>query len=183
VYAARHFYFSQPARLDRFIADENQHHGLIRKDCPTTRTGLPGVSILKPLCGVDAYLKTNLETFFNIEYPGKYELLFCIGQRGDRSEELVKELMENYPSVDASVFVGGGEKVGSNNPKIDNISPGYVYSALQETVCLFFFLRFPRVWSQSCIHSIHTDACKHTIHMKYTVCFYAHHIPTTYVQC
>jgi ceramide glucosyltransferase len=121
IYATWRFHFARPSRLHPTC----NCHLRSRKGCPTTGKDPPGVSILKPLCGVDANLKTNLETFFNIEYPGKYELLFCIAKRGDRSQKIVKELMEQYPGVDASVFVGG-EKVG-NNPKINNMSPGYVW--------------------------------------------------------
>lgn len=36
---------------------------------------------------------------------------------------LVKSLMEKYPHVDVSVFIGG-EQVGMN-PKINNLQPGY----------------------------------------------------------
>lgn len=82
----------------------------------------PRVSILKPLAGVDPNLFSNLETFFTMKYP-VYELLFCISDENDASVMLVKRLIEMYPSVDASIFIGG-ERVGVN-PKINNLQPGY----------------------------------------------------------
>jgi len=97
---------------------------LHRKDSQSlNEKEFPRVSILKPLVGVDPNLFSNLETFFTMKYP-VYELLFCISDENDASVMLVKRLMEMYPSVDASIFIGG-EHVGVN-PKINNLQPGYL---------------------------------------------------------
>ncbi|KAB0800941.1 hypothetical protein PPYR_05295 [Photinus pyralis] len=83
-----------------------------------------GVSILKPLMGVDPNLFTNLETFFNMNYP-KYELLFCVEDDTDPAIMLVKSLMEKYPKVDAKLFIGAA--IVGVNPKINNMH--YAYEA------------------------------------------------------
>lgn len=92
-------------------------------DPPDPEKELPGVSIIKPLCGTDAHLFQNLETFFTLQYE-KYELLFCIQDLDDSiSYMYVKSLIDKYPNSDVRVFQGG-ENVGVN-PKINNMTPAY----------------------------------------------------------
>uniref|UniRef100_A0AAY4AGB8 ceramide glucosyltransferase n=1 Tax=Denticeps clupeoides TaxID=299321 RepID=A0AAY4AGB8_9TELE len=83
---------------------------------------LAGVSLLKPLKGVDPNLINNLETFFELDYP-KYEILLCVQDHDDPAIDVCKKLLGKYPNVDARLFIGG-KKVGIN-PKINNLMPGY----------------------------------------------------------
>lgn len=86
------------------------------------KRNLRGVTILKPLKGCDPYLSTNLETFFHLDYP-KFEIIFCIHDYDDPAIEVVKNLLNKYPEVDAQLILGGSN-VGIN-PKVNNMNPGY----------------------------------------------------------
>ncbi|XP_071121172.1 ceramide glucosyltransferase-like [Mytilus galloprovincialis] len=83
---------------------------------------LPGVTILKPVVGVDPHLYENLETFFSIKYP-QYELMFCIQDEMDSAIMVVQSLVQKYPDVDSKIFIGG-KHVGPN-PKVNNMAIGY----------------------------------------------------------
>lgn len=95
---------------------------LHREHTDTTFEDLPGISILKPLVGIDPNLFENLETYFSMKYPS-YELLFCIQDEFDASRMIVQSLIDKYPKVDAKMFLGG-KSVGIN-PKINNMATGY----------------------------------------------------------
>lgn len=83
---------------------------------------LPGVSIIKPLVGLDRNLSKNLETFFTMDYP-TYELMFCVQDPQDAAIIIVESLFKKYPQADAKLFIGG-RQVGVN-PKINNMQPAY----------------------------------------------------------
>lgn len=88
----------------------------------TTNFPLPGVSIIKPLVGIDTNLYKNLETFFHMDYP-TYELLFCVQDPDDAAILIVNSLLQAYPNIDARLFISNA-RVGVN-PKINNMQPAY----------------------------------------------------------
>ena len=82
----------------------------------------PGVSIVKPLMGLDPLLEENLESHFRMTYP-KFELLCCFPDDQDPAINLVERMKEKYPHVDCTIFTGG--KDGIINPMVFNMAPGY----------------------------------------------------------
>ncbi|KAJ4484892.1 glycosyltransferase like family 2-domain-containing protein [Lentinula edodes] len=87
-----------------------------------TRTAVPGVSILRPLKGLDTNLYENLESTFIQEYPN-FEILLCVAEEDDQALPLVRELIAKYPNVNAKVLIGQ-ENVGVN-PKVNNLMGAY----------------------------------------------------------
>lgn len=83
---------------------------------------VPGVSIVKPLMGMDPLLEENLESHFTLKYP-KFELLICFHDDEDPAINLVKRLQEKYPKVDVRVFCEGRREI--MNPMVQNMVQGY----------------------------------------------------------
>ena len=68
-------------------------------------SSVPGVSILRPLKGLDTNLYENLESTFTQDYP-KFELLLCVDNEHDQALTVVRELLSKYPHVNARILVG-----------------------------------------------------------------------------
>jgi len=67
---------------------------------------LPPVSILKPVHGLEAQLKENIESFFLQDYP-HYEILFAADKAHDAALEVVREVCARYPHIPSRVLVTG----------------------------------------------------------------------------
>src|SRR5260370_13081348 len=59
---------------------------------------LPPVSILKPVHGLEAQLKENIESFFRQDYPN-YEILFAADRADDPALEVVRGICARYPPI------------------------------------------------------------------------------------
>lgn len=82
-----------------------------RSSCPISLSSLappesvPGVSILRPLKGLDTNLFENLESTFHQEYPN-FEIIFSVANEYDQALSVVQALIEKHPNFDARVIVG-----------------------------------------------------------------------------
>jgi len=78
----------------------------------------PSVTVLKPVCGADANLSENLESFFKQDHPS-FELVFGTTDEDDPALPIIEALAERYPHVRSRVIVHAGE--GALNPKVNNL--------------------------------------------------------------
>ncbi|KAH8119952.1 glycosyl transferase family 21-domain-containing protein [Phellopilus nigrolimitatus] len=86
------------------------------------KENVPGVSVLRPLKGLDTNLFENLESTFTQEYSN-FEILLSVADADDQALSVVRSLLEKYPQVDAKVVIG--EEVVGVNPKVNNLIPAY----------------------------------------------------------
>lgn len=85
------------------------------------------VSIIKPVKGHEAGLTENLRTFFELDYPAGYELLFSIASPDDPSRPVIEALCAAYPRVATRLSVH--EMAVGPNPKVNNVMPSYLAAA------------------------------------------------------
>lgn len=84
---------------------------------PRSGHGAPGISILKPLCGVDDGLAANLERFAILAYP-EYEVLLGIEHPGDPALPVARAAERRWPGR-MRVVLRRGEP--GTNPKVNQL--------------------------------------------------------------
>lgn len=78
-------------------------------------TAAVGVSVLKPLCGVDEDLERNLASFFRLAHE-PLQLVFGAADPTDPALGMVRRLARRYPHRDLTIVVGADESAAS--PKV-----------------------------------------------------------------
>ena len=94
---------------------------------------LCGVSILRPLKGLDPQLEECLASAFRQNYP-QFEILLSVADEQDPAVKVAKSLIAKHPNVPAKLIIGmvplekayisGAEEIGPN-PKINNLVRSY----------------------------------------------------------
>jgi ceramide glucosyltransferase len=90
----------------------------IRKPAASFATW-PAVSILKPVCGLEKNLLSNLRTACEQDYP-EYQVVYSVQRRDDAATELLLQLEREFGSDRVSVVVG--ELHVGMNGKINNLA-------------------------------------------------------------
>ncbi|GMM35957.1 hypothetical protein DASC09_032820 [Saccharomycopsis crataegensis] len=88
-----------------------------------------GVTIIRPLKGIDAQVESCLESSFVQYYPtSKLEVLFCVEDPKDPVIPIVETLIDKYPNIDARLMIGDPNNPDhyGPNPKINNLAKGFV---------------------------------------------------------
>lgn len=88
-----------------------------------------GVTILRPLKGIDPQMDWCLESSFKQNYPrDKLEIIFCVQSQADPAIPIVQNLIKKYPDVDAKLLVDADQNnldYFGPNPKVNNLHKGY----------------------------------------------------------
>jgi ceramide glucosyltransferase len=78
----------------------------------------PPITVLKPLCGTDPSLETNLESFFSQDYPD-YEILFGVDSAADPATQVADRVIARHPERAARLVVHDVKH--GTNPKVRNL--------------------------------------------------------------
>ncbi|GAC1648913.1 MAG: bacteriohopanetetrol glucosamine biosynthesis glycosyltransferase HpnI [Acidobacteriaceae bacterium] len=73
----------------------------------STQAFAPPVTLLKPMHGMEPQLERNLESFFDQNYDGEFEIIFCAKDETDAALQLAKEVSRHFPNVHARFLVAG----------------------------------------------------------------------------
>ena len=89
---------------------------LLRASAP--RSDRPGVTLYKPLHGLDSGLKENLLSFCRQDYPS-FQIVFGVSNADDPAVPVVREIISVCSDVDIELVING--HTNGNNPKVSNL--------------------------------------------------------------
>ena len=90
---------------------------------------LEGVTIIRPIKGIDSEMELCLESALLQRYPKhKFQVLFCVESPSDPGIQIIEELISKYKdSVDVQLLIDQDYESNHSgpNPKINNLTKGF----------------------------------------------------------
>ncbi|UZJ51509.1 hypothetical protein CBS101457_000829 [Exobasidium rhododendri] len=87
-----------------------------------------GISILRPLAGLDHNLLTNLASSFEQDFPPHlFEVILSVRNEQDQALDVAREVCSRYPHIQSTIIIGD-EGCSGVNPKIANLVRSYAAS-------------------------------------------------------
>ena len=93
--------------LAGIVRFHKQAAGQKREAAATDPSKLPGISILKPLHGIEVQLERNLESFFQQDYPGDFEIIFAVDRTDDAALPIAEKVRAKYPRIASKILITG----------------------------------------------------------------------------
>lgn len=78
----------------------------VQRRSPDDDAAFPPVTLLKPLCGLEPGLESNLTSFFEQNYPS-FEIVFGARLSDDPALEIARRISSKYPSVPVKIVATG----------------------------------------------------------------------------
>lgn len=88
-------------------------------ESPNSPQSRQSITLLKPLCGAEPELETNLTSFCTQDYAGRVQLIFGIQDAADPASAIVHRLIECFPDRDIELVVD--PTIHGTNRKISNL--------------------------------------------------------------
>ncbi len=124
-YGARDFFCTHGGRSNGHAHDDSM---------------LPGVTVLKPLKGLDADLYGNLATFCRQDYP-RFQIVLGVADPDDPAVQVVRRLQADYPRVRIDLVID--KRVYGTNYKVSNLHNMYRAAAHDVIVIVDSDIRVP----------------------------------------
>lgn len=94
----------------------------LRRHEPALSAADHGVTLLRPVCGIENHIEETLAGSFALTWP-RHEILFCVAAPDDPVIPLVERLIAAHPDRSARLLVGDDRVSG--NPKLNNMVKGW----------------------------------------------------------
>ena len=128
--------------LTRFLRRRGLHYGKQRlKAGAGAAHDVHGVSLVRPVCGLENHIEDTLRSAFDLDYP-RYEIIFCAAAANDSALPLVRRLIADHPHVPAQLLIGNDPI--SENPKLNNVCKGWSAAAHDRIVMADSNVLMPR---------------------------------------